>query len=365
MRIAVSVGVTVATMAAACGGGADEPKVHLDRASYRVDSIGSFDEIGEVPATNASGQIVSHSVAHGWAVLDLGTRAFTPLPEIETVLDFNAAGDLLYRVSDPDPKPFLRGANGLIRAVPTRLYDAGGFRPVALAEDGGVLGKAQQRYSEALFSGVGRLAPDWDQGTSGDPHLASFRRLDFGTPPWCAGWPSELKGVAADGTAALCELPPASADPDRIRCCRSAPDGSVIELGDLVADRYRVNLLPITPNGRIGGTLTTGVNGVGGTRPALFHLLDTEVLGDREGAVLALNDRNEVVFTQLGSSQPLRVRTTEFAVVDLTDYVRDPGDAAREITGDEVLALLPDGRILVVHGARGAAGTTVDLLTPE
>ncbi len=79
-----------------------------------------------------------------------------------------------------------------------------------------------------------------------------------------------------------------------------------------------------------------------------------------------MNDRGDVIFNQLHVAQPIRVRDAAGDVADLTDFLRDPTVPNREVTGIEVLALTPDGRVLVKHGTDGTdANMTVDVLTPQ
>ena len=126
-----------------------------------------------------------------------------------------------------------------------------------------------------------------------------------------------------------------------------------------------LTLQPITPGGHLGGAIAVGLNGFGGTFPALFDDGSTEELGSYRGEVVALTDRGDVIFTQLHVDQPLRVRGPDGVVRDLTPYVRNPSAPEAEPFGNEILAVAPDGRILVRHAVTGATEFGVDLLTPE
>jgi hypothetical protein len=150
-------------------------------------------------------------------------------------------------------------------------------------------------------------------------------------------------------------------------CRIVAADNTVTELGTDVPDFWSVlELRPITPGGRLGGAVTVGISGFGGTFAALFTDGVTEILSDKAtGEVIGLTDRGDVIFTQHGVRQSLRVRTPTGDVFDLTPYVANPGAPAAEVLGTEVLAIAPDGRILVNHPVPGTINGNVELLTPN
>ncbi|CAN5922513.1 hypothetical protein BH11GEM2_BH11GEM2_33420 [soil metagenome] len=353
--------VSLAVVVAACGG--DDGGSGLAKASYRVDPFSSATDVGEVFAFNATGHLVSHSTTHGWTVIDVATRVFTQITAMTGFLGFDDSGELLYTADSGGPlRYFLRSGNGGGSETEIPRLLAGGipFVPFALANDGGVWGVTLQAHQgETATPGYGRYAAG---------NVEEFRDWaghaptnDLGQIPF---------GVDAMRRAVFCETPGDNGQGNGLpqtHCRILTADNTPTELGRDVEGFWSISRLrPITPGGRLGGEVTVGNFGFGGSFPALFEGARTELLGVELGEVLALNDRGDVIFNQLHVSQPVRVRDAAGDVADLTDFLRDPTVPNREVTGLEVLALAPDGRILVKHGTDGTdANMTVDILTPR
>lgn len=354
--IALVLGATIG-----CGGGGDGEATALPKASYRVEALTTAPELGEVFAFNANGRIVSHSTAHGWIVVDLSTRVFTQITGMTGFVGFNDAGDLLYSDDRVGATRYiLRHGNGAgaEEDIPRVLADGVEFRPFTLANDGGIWGFTERiNAGAAVTPGTGRYAGD---------HVEQFR-------DWAGHEPTNdlgqgPRGVDVRGRAVFCETPAQSGEGGLAltRCRIAAADNTLIDLGTDVPDYWSVlTLQPITPGGHLGGAVAVGINGFGGIFPALFDDGSTEILGEHMGEVIALTDRGDVVFTQLRVDQPLRVRGPDGVVRDLTPYVINPFAPDAEPFGNEVLAVAPDGRMLVQHGVPGSADPAVDLLTPE
>lgn len=348
---------------AACGGGGGATGESLPKAKYSVQVLTTVGEIGEVRAFNVNGVLVSKSAVHGWAIIDTTTRVFTELTDAELVIGLDDAGDVLYRpfIGDHGLVYNLRSAAGTTTELPFTLDGRGYFRPFALATDGAVWGYTRQQIPGGdTTPGYGRLA-------GGD--IAQFRDW-AGHDEEQGALPQQPFGIDHMGRAVFCESPPFTGGGNGLPktfCRLVGADNSLTEIGTDVDDEYSVRVVPITPGGRLGGTVNLGANnfGLSGSYPALFDGATTEMLGDEQGEVLGLTDRGDVIFTQLGLSDVIRIRNAAGEVAVLDDYVIDPDHPHQLVSGSRVLAIANDGRILIEHAVAGATEFNVELLTPQ
>ncbi|CAN5915276.1 hypothetical protein BH11MYX2_BH11MYX2_05540 [soil metagenome] len=345
----------------ACGGdsGGDSS---LPKGSYRVDTITTVSEVGEVFAFNVNGQVVSHSAAHGWIVIDVETKVFAQITAMTGFVGFDDAGELLYsddRVGATRYLLRLGGGVGTESEISRILPNGAEFTPYTLAADGGIWGITERvNPGDLVTPGYGRYAGD---------HADQFR-------DWAGHEPTNdlaqiPRGVDATGNAVFCETPADHSGENGLpqtHCRVAAADNTLRDIGADVPGFWSVlSLRPISPGGRLGGEVAVGNRGFGGTFPALFDAEGTELLGSEFGDVLGLTDRGDVIFTQLHVAQPVRVRTPSGDVRDLTPYLTNPNAPNAEVFGIEVLAIASDGRILITHAVLGTSDVNVELLTPE
>ncbi|HEY4055818.1 MAG TPA: hypothetical protein VGM39_04390 [Kofleriaceae bacterium] len=354
--------VLVLGILAACGGDDGGGGGSVPKASYRVDGITNASEVGDIVAFNANGYFVSHSGTHGWTVTNVDTKVFTQITAMTGFVGFDDAGDLLYSVETGGPvRYFVRHGNGAgaDSEIPSVLADGLLFIPFALGNDGTVWGYSQQRNPNGpTIAGYARYAID---------HADQFR-------DWAGHEPTNdlaqiPRGVDTTGNAVFCETAADQSGDNGLpetHCRVAASDNTLQDIGTDVPDFWSVlSLRPITPSGRLGGEVTVGQRGFGGSFPALFGPSGTEILGDQLGDVLGIIDRGDVIFTQLHVAQPVRVRTPSGDVRDLTPYLINPNAPNAEVSGITVLALAPDGRILISQDVLGTSDVAIELLTPE
>ncbi|HEY4183314.1 MAG TPA: hypothetical protein VGM90_41105 [Kofleriaceae bacterium] len=275
---------------------------------------------------------------------------------------FDDAGALLYSDDAHGATRYvlrLDGGEGTETEISRLLPDGAEFTPYLLTVDGAIWGITERVNPGAQVTpGYGRYAVD---------HVEQFR-------DWAGHEPTNQigqgpRGVDAEGRAVFCENLVDNSGENGLPqtfCRIVALDNTLTDIGTDVPMLWSVlTLRVITPGGRLGGSVAVGNRGFGGTFPALFTANGTELLGDTTGDVLGLNDRGDVVFSQLHTAQSIRVRSPLGDVTDLTPYLRNANAPAAEVLGGEVLALAPDGRILVSHHALDAPENTIELLTPE